>query len=109
VCSQLGTFVQKAYCSGDSDVPDRIVAVLDTGLHSKDGFAFSCVAVAFLESEAWHAPEPQKFVDTWPDGIRSKLRRSGVRRHDARGCAARLLALVVDAYGAQLRRGRFVG
>jgi hypothetical protein len=90
-CRELAPFVVAVVQRGNSDVALRIVNELNAGLIGGDAFAATCVCVGFLEpqyewsgdAEAWpplekvgfHSEEMAEFVDTWPSGLKTELRR----------------------------------
>lgn len=87
-CAELAPFVVDAVRRGDIDLASRIIHELNVGLVSGDGFAGTCVCVAFLEpryeprdgaeaSSRWEVGFRHEsladFVDGWPPEIHSEL------------------------------------
>lgn len=81
VCGAASHVAAEAYRTGDEAVGLRIVTALLPALdEGSSTYAPNCVAIAFLENEAWHEPWMQPYVDRWPAPIRDDLRAQQTAR-----------------------------
>lgn len=76
VCGLVADVAIEAYRSGNADLGLRIATALVPGLdETSEMFAPNCLAIGFLENDAWHDPEMQPFIGQWPHELQVEIRR----------------------------------
>lgn len=86
VCAAASRLVADAYRARDEQTGLRIVTALLPALdEGSPTYAPNCVAIAFLDNEAWYEPWMQEYVDRWPAPIRDEVREQqrAVENHAA--------------------------
>ena len=73
--ADLRRFAIQFFEAGQSDVLERLLAVLEVALRDGSDDVENAVAVSFVEDAGWWDPAMQPFIEAWPPGLRAEADR----------------------------------
>jgi hypothetical protein len=73
--ADLRRFAIEAHRSGDAEVLQRLLNVIDQGLTDGTESVDNAMAVSFVEDTGWRDPAMEPFIAVWPAGMQAEARR----------------------------------
>jgi hypothetical protein len=73
--ADLRRFATQSFDTGQSDVLEKLLAVLDVALREGTNDVQNAVSVSFVENSEWWDPATRPFVESWPAGLRGEVDR----------------------------------
>lgn len=71
--ADLRRFAIQSFDSGQNDVVDRLLALIDVALRDGTDDVQNAMSVSFVEDTGWWDPTTQPFIDAWPAGLRAEV------------------------------------
>ena len=78
--ADLRRFAIKSFDAGQSDVTDRLLALVDVALREGTDDVQNAMAVSFVEDTGWWDRSMQPFIEAWPAGLRAEVDRQRSHR-----------------------------
>jgi hypothetical protein len=73
--ADLRRYAIQSFDSGQSDVLDRLLAVIDMALRDGTDDVQNAMAVSFVEDTGWWDLAMQPFIAVWPSSLRAEAER----------------------------------
>src|SRR4051794_40704924 len=68
--ADLRRFAIQSFDTGQNDVLDRLLALVDAALREGTDDVQNAMSVSFVEDTAWWDSTTQPFIEAWPAGLR---------------------------------------
>lgn len=73
--ADLRRFAVQSFDAGQSDVLQRLLALVDAARSEGADDLENAIAVSFVEDTGWWDPATQPFIDAWPTGLQAEVER----------------------------------
>ena len=78
--ADLRRFAIQSFDAGQSDVLERLLALVDAALRDGTDDVQNAMSVSFVEDTGWWDPATQPFTAAWPAGLRAEVDRQRSQR-----------------------------